>query len=81
MNAKTILLTYATRYGSTQEVAGVITAALRRGGLGLECVRHALRGGLRLFLRMSTLFGESCSAWAPSQKLLKEVLACTSWPS
>jgi len=34
MNTRSILLAYATRYGSTQEVAETITAALRQAGLG-----------------------------------------------
>src|SRR5574338_671832 len=32
MNTKSMLMLYATRYGSTQEVAEVITAALREAG-------------------------------------------------
>jgi menaquinone-dependent protoporphyrinogen oxidase len=31
-----ILVTYATRYGSTQEVADAVAAALREGGLGVD---------------------------------------------
>ena len=30
MNTKTVLVTYATRFGSTQEVAEAIAVALRR---------------------------------------------------
>ena len=36
MNTKSILLAYATRYGSTQEVAETITAALRKVGLEVD---------------------------------------------
>jgi menaquinone-dependent protoporphyrinogen oxidase len=36
MNTRSILLTYATRYGSTQEVAETITAALCNAGLEVE---------------------------------------------
>ena len=36
MNAHSILLAYASRYGSTQEVAGTIAAALREAGLEVE---------------------------------------------
>ena len=36
MNAKSILLAYATRYGSTQEVAETIAAALREAGLEVD---------------------------------------------
>jgi menaquinone-dependent protoporphyrinogen oxidase len=36
MNTKSILLAYATRYGSTQEVAETITAALRQAGLDVD---------------------------------------------
>ncbi len=36
MNTRSILLAYATRYGSTQEVAETITAALREAGLEVE---------------------------------------------
>ena len=36
MNTKSILLAYATRYGSTQEVAETITAALRQAGLEVD---------------------------------------------
>ena len=36
MNTKSILLAYATRYGSTQEVAETITAALREVGLEVD---------------------------------------------
>jgi len=36
MNIKSILLTYATRYGSTQEVAGTIAATLREAGLEVD---------------------------------------------
>ena len=36
MNTKSILLAYATRYGSTQEVAEVITAGLRETGLKVD---------------------------------------------
>jgi len=36
MNTRSILLAYATRYGSTQEVAETITAALRELGLEVE---------------------------------------------
>ena len=36
MNARSILLAYATRYGSTQEVAETITAALRQAGLEVD---------------------------------------------
>ncbi len=36
MNTKSILLAYATRYGSTQEVAEKITAALREAGLEVD---------------------------------------------
>jgi menaquinone-dependent protoporphyrinogen oxidase len=32
-----VLVAYATRYGSTQEVAGAIAAALREGGLAVDC--------------------------------------------
>ena len=34
--AEKYLVTYATRYGSTQEVAEVITATLRERGLGVD---------------------------------------------
>ena len=36
MNTKSILLAYASRYGSTQEVAESIAAELRQGGLEVE---------------------------------------------
>ena len=36
MDTKSILLAYATRYGSTQEVAESITAALREDGLEVD---------------------------------------------
>lgn len=36
MNAKPILVTYATRYGSTEEVAETIAASLREDGLEVE---------------------------------------------
>jgi menaquinone-dependent protoporphyrinogen oxidase len=36
MNARSILLAYATRYGSTQEVAETIAAVLREAGLEVE---------------------------------------------
>ena len=36
MNAKTILVTYATRYGSTEEVAKTIAAEMRKAGLEVE---------------------------------------------
>ena len=36
MNTRSILLAYATRYGSTQEVAETITAALREVGLEVD---------------------------------------------
>jgi menaquinone-dependent protoporphyrinogen oxidase len=36
MNTQSILLAYATRYGSTQEVAEAITAALRQAGLEVD---------------------------------------------
>ncbi|MBI5878296.1 MAG: flavodoxin domain-containing protein [Chloroflexi bacterium] len=36
MNAKSILLAYATRYGSTQEVAEAIAASLRDAGLRVD---------------------------------------------
>ena len=36
MNTRSILLAYASRYGSTQEVAEAITTALRQGGLEVE---------------------------------------------
>jgi menaquinone-dependent protoporphyrinogen oxidase len=36
MNTKSILLAYATRYGSTQEVAETIAATLRAAGLEVE---------------------------------------------
>jgi menaquinone-dependent protoporphyrinogen oxidase len=36
MNTKSILLAYASRYGSTQEVAETITAALRKVGLEVD---------------------------------------------
>jgi menaquinone-dependent protoporphyrinogen oxidase len=36
MNTGSILLTYATRYGSTQEVAESITTALRESGLEVD---------------------------------------------
>ncbi len=36
MNTKSILLAYATRYGSTQEVAGAITAVLREAGFDVD---------------------------------------------
>ncbi len=36
MNTKSILLAYATRYGSTQEVAEAITATLREDGLRVD---------------------------------------------
>ncbi len=36
MNTNPILLTYASRYGSTQEVAGTITATLRQEGLDVD---------------------------------------------
>jgi menaquinone-dependent protoporphyrinogen oxidase len=36
MNTKPILVTYATRYGSTEEVAATITTILRDAGLEVE---------------------------------------------
>jgi menaquinone-dependent protoporphyrinogen oxidase len=36
MNTRTILLAYATRYGSTQQVAETIAAALRQAGLAVD---------------------------------------------
>jgi len=36
MNRRSILVAYATRYGSTQEVAETITAALREAGLEVD---------------------------------------------
>ncbi len=36
MNTRSILLAYATRFGSTQEVAETITAALREAGLKVD---------------------------------------------
>ncbi len=36
MNTRSILLAYATRYGSTQEVAEAIAAALREAGLEVD---------------------------------------------
>ena len=36
MNTRSILLAYASRYGSTQEVAETITAALREAGMEVE---------------------------------------------
>ena len=36
MNAKSILLAYASRFGSTQEVAETIAAALREAGLAVD---------------------------------------------
>jgi len=36
MNIRSILLAYATRFGSTQEVAETITAALRQAGLEVD---------------------------------------------
>jgi menaquinone-dependent protoporphyrinogen oxidase len=36
VNTKSILLAYATRYGSTQEVAEAITASLREAGLEVD---------------------------------------------
>ena len=36
MNTKSILLAYATRYGSTQDVAEAITAELREAGLEVD---------------------------------------------
>ena len=36
MNTKSILLAYASRYGSTQEVAEAITAVLREAGLEVD---------------------------------------------
>ena len=36
MNTKSVLLAYATRYGSTQEVAETITAALREAGFEVD---------------------------------------------
>ena len=36
MNTRSILLAYATRFGSTQEVAETITAALRQAGLEVD---------------------------------------------
>ena len=36
MNTRSILLAYATRYGSTQEVAETITAALREAGFEVD---------------------------------------------
>ena len=36
MNTKSILLAYATRFGSTQEVAEAITAVLREAGLKVD---------------------------------------------
>jgi menaquinone-dependent protoporphyrinogen oxidase len=36
MNRKSILLAYATRFGSTQEVAEAITTALREAGIEVE---------------------------------------------
>ena len=35
--ATSILVAYATRHGSTQEVAETIAATLREGGLALVC--------------------------------------------
>jgi flavorubredoxin len=32
-----ILVAYSTKHGSTQEVAEAIAAALREGGLGVDC--------------------------------------------
>lgn len=36
MNTRSVLLAYATRYGSTQEVAETIAAALRQAGLEVD---------------------------------------------
>ena len=36
MNSKSILLAYATRFGSTQEVAEAITATLREAEIEVE---------------------------------------------
>ena len=36
MNTRSILLTYATRFGSTQQVAETIAAALRQAGLAVD---------------------------------------------
>jgi menaquinone-dependent protoporphyrinogen oxidase len=36
MNTRSILLPFATRYGSTQEVAETIAAALRQAGLEVD---------------------------------------------
>lgn len=36
MNAKSVLLAYASRFGSTQEVAGAIAAVLRETGLKVD---------------------------------------------
>jgi menaquinone-dependent protoporphyrinogen oxidase len=36
MNTRSILLAYATRYGSTREVAETVTAALREAGLEVD---------------------------------------------
>jgi len=36
MNTRSVLLTYATKYGSTQEVAETIAAALRAAGLEVD---------------------------------------------
>jgi len=36
MNTKSILLAYATRYGSTQEVAEAITTILRQDGIKVD---------------------------------------------
>ena len=36
MNTRSILLAYATRYGSTQKVAETITAALREAGFEVD---------------------------------------------
>lgn len=36
MNTTTVLLAYATRYGSTQEVAEAIAGTLREGGLAVD---------------------------------------------
>ena len=41
MNTKSILLAYATRYGSTQEVAETIAATLREAGLEVDTSAHA----------------------------------------
>ena len=49
MNDK-ILVTYATRYGSTQEVAEAVAAALREGGLAVD---------LQLMREVRTLAGYS----------------------